>query len=67
MQERLAELEVRLTFQDKTIQELNEVVTLQQRQLDRMARELETLKAQLQILAPSLVSSRAEETPPPHY
>jgi len=67
MQERLAELEVRLTFQDKTIQELNEVVTRQQRQLDRMARELETLKAQLQILAPLLVANRAEETPPPHY
>jgi len=67
MQERLAELEVRLTFQDKTIQELNEVVTRQQRQLDRMTRELETLKAQLQILAPSLVASQSEETPPPHY
>jgi len=67
MRERLAELEVRLTFQDKTIQELNEVVTRQQRQLDRMTRELETLKAQLQILAPSLVASQSEETPPPHY
>lgn len=67
MQERLAELEVRLTFQDKTIQELNEVVTRQQRQLDRMTRELETLKAQLQVLAPSLVASQSEETPPPHY
>ncbi len=67
MQERLAELEVRLTFQDKTIQELNEVVTRQQRQLERMTRELETLKAQLQILAPSLVASQSEETPPPHY
>lgn len=67
MQERLAELEVRLTFQDKTIQELNEVVTRQQRQLDRLTRELETLKAQLQVLAPSLVVSQAEETPPPHY
>ena len=67
MQERLAELEVRLTFQDKTIQELNEVVTRQQRQLDRMTRELETLKAQLQILAPLLVASQSEETPPPHY
>ncbi|HYA37389.1 MAG TPA: SlyX family protein [Candidatus Methylomirabilis sp.] len=67
MQERLAELEVRLTFQDKTIQELNEVVTRQQRQLDRMARELAMLKAQLQILAPSPAASDAEETPPPHY
>jgi SlyX protein len=67
MNERLAELEMRVTFQDKTIQELNEVVTRQQHQFDRMAKELETLKAQLTILAPSLVASKAEETPPPHY
>ncbi len=67
MNERLAELEVRVTFQEKTIQELNEVVTRHQHQLDRIVKELETLKTQLTILAPSLVASKAEETPPPHY
>jgi SlyX protein len=67
MQDRVAELEVRVAFQDKTIQELNEVVTRQQREIDRLVRELETLKVQVRALAPSPVVSRDEETPPPHY
>jgi SlyX protein len=65
MQDRMAELEVRVAFQDKTIQELNEVVTRQQREIDRLAREVEALKGQVRTLAP--VASRDEETPPPHY
>jgi SlyX protein len=67
MQDRVAELEVRVAFQDKTIQELNEVVTRQQREIDRLVREVETLKVQVRALAPSPVVSRDEETPPPHY
>ncbi len=67
MEERLAELEMRVTFQDQTIQELNEVVTRQQAQIDRLAREVETLKSHLAGLAPSLVIPAEEEKPPPHY
>jgi SlyX protein len=67
MQERLEELEVRVAFQDKTIQELNDVVTRQQREIDRLAQQLEALKAQVRAAAPSLVVGREEETPPPHY
>jgi SlyX protein len=67
MQERLAELEVRVAFQDRTIQELNDAVTRQQRALERLARELEALKDRLRALTPSPVASRDEETPPPHY
>jgi uncharacterized coiled-coil protein SlyX len=67
MQERLAEVETRIAFQERTIQELNEVVTRQQDEIDRLAREVETLKVQLLTLAPSLVEGRDEETPPPHY
>ena len=67
MEERLAELEIRVSFQDRTIQELNEVVTRQQFQIYQMAKDLEHLKSQLTVLAPSLVVPRDEETPPPHY
>jgi SlyX protein len=63
----MAELEVRVAFQEKTLQDLNEVVTRQQREIDRLIRELETLKSQFRTLAPSLVVSQDEETPPPHY
>lgn len=67
MKERLVELEVRVAFQEQTLQELNAVVTRQQRQIDRLTQELKTLKVQLKILAPSLVIPKEEEKPPPHY
>lgn len=65
--QRLTELETRVAFQDQTIQELNEVVTRQQREIDRLARELDVLRERLHALAPSPVVPPDEETPPPHY
>jgi SlyX protein len=67
MNERLTELEVRVAFQDKTIQELNEVVTRQQREIDHLAKELEAMKSRLAGMAPSMVISQEDEKPPPHY
>jgi SlyX protein len=67
MENRFIELETRLAFQDNSLQELNAVVVRQQREISALTRELETIKAQLKTLAPDLVASRAEETPPPHY
>ena len=67
MKERLTELEVRVAFQEKTLQDLNEVVTRQQREIDRLATELEAVKSRLAGLAPSMVIPQEEEKPPPHY
>ena len=67
MQDRLTELETRVAFQERTIQELNDVVTRQQAEIERLSQGYRTLKLQIVELAPSLVASRDEETPPPHY
>ena len=67
MNERLTELEVRVAFQDQTIQDLNEVVTRQQREIDRLVKELEAVKSLLVGLAPSMVIPQEDEKPPPHY
>ena len=67
MDERITELETRLIFQDDVIEKLNEVVTNQQQQLDKITRELLDLRAQIKSLEPSNVASDKEETPPPHY
>jgi len=67
MQDRLAELETRIAFQEQAIQELSDVVARQQAEIDRLSRANETLRLQLLELAPSLVAGRDEETPPPHY
>jgi SlyX protein len=67
MENRLVELETRLAFQDKALHELNAVIVRQQREIDALTREIETLKAQIRTLAPELVANRADEAPPPHY
>lgn len=67
MEERLAELESRVAFQDNTIQELNDVLVKQQHQLDQLASQYRELKQQLQTIAPSLLADESQETPPPHY
>jgi len=64
---RVVELETRVAFQDQTVQELNETVIRQQREIDNLTRELETLRGRLRGLAPSPVVPPDEETPPPHY
>lgn len=67
LQARLVELETKVAFQEQTIETLNGVVTRLQDELDRLAREVAALKAQLRTVAPSLVADRADEKPPPHY
>jgi len=67
MENRLIELETRLAFQDHTLQELNTVIVRQQQEIAALTREIENLKAQFKTLAPELVASRGDETPPPHY
>lgn len=67
MEERLAELEVRVAFQDRTIQELNDVVTRQARELEQLTRAVAALRQQLTLLGPSLVGRPEDEPPPPHY
>jgi len=54
MTERIVELETRLAFQDDTIEELNEVLVSQQRQLDRLEKDFKVIQKRLkQILAGS--------------
>ena len=65
LEQRIIELETRLSYQDHTIEQLNEVVTAQQRQIDRLDASLRGLREQQtdgdQIRRPD------EEAPPPHY
>ena len=67
MDERVTELEIQLTHQQRQVDELNELVYGQQQIIDRLAGELQQIKEQLQLALPSLVKGPEEETPPPHY
>ena len=67
MEERLTDLESRYMQQERTIQELLDLVYRQQQSIDRLGREMEEIREQLQIALPSLVERPEDEEPPPHY
>jgi len=66
METRLTELESRFSYQEYTIQQLNEVVISQQKQLDQQQRALERMH-QLLTQGESNIRRADEEVPPPHY
>lgn len=65
--DRLETLESRLAYAEYTVEQLNEEVTTQGRELDRLKHQIQLLVDKLQSLQPSQIASMAEETPPPHY
>ena len=65
LSDRIDALEVRLTFQDETIETLNKTITEQWLKIDALTRQLVTLSDRLQE-AESRVPGAANE-PPPHY
>lgn len=64
---RITELEMKLTFQDNLLEELNQALVEQQFVIDKMQVQLRYLANKLKDMQPSNVASQAEETPPPHY
>lgn len=67
MEERLTELELRSMHQERAIQELFDTVFAQQQAIDRLEREMEQAREQMNLVLPSLVAEPEDEEPPPHY
>jgi SlyX protein len=67
MNDRIVELETKVSFQEQAINELSDALAAQQRQIEILEKGLRELHAQFTAALPSLVASEAEETPPPHY
>ncbi|MET3843963.1 SlyX family protein [Bradyrhizobium sp. OAE829] len=65
LSERIDALEMRLTFQDVTIETLNQTITEQWKQIDALTRQLAELKDRLQD-AESNITGPVNERPP-HY
>jgi len=65
LRERIEVLETRLTFQDETIETLNNTVTAQWLKIDALARQLEALSERLREAEAN--ASGAANEPPPHY
>ncbi len=64
--ERITELEVKLSFSEDMLEELNRTVFRQQQQLELLQLEIRALRQQIQMQAPNEPRNAADEVPP-HY
>ena len=67
MEKQLIDLQSRLAFQEDNIDEINQTLAMQAREVRELKQEVKELKRQLRTLTPSNIARESEETPPPHY
>lgn len=67
MEQRLIELETRLSFQETTIQELNDIVTAQQEKIAILQAAIQELHQRMKSMSEETVRDPGSEPPPPHY
>jgi SlyX protein len=68
LEERISELEMKMSFQDKTIDELNNVIIKQQQQIDLLQKQFEAVQTRLrETLAATPGSEFPQFEKPPHY
>lgn len=66
MEARIAELEIKVSFTEDLLEQLNLTIYRQQQQIDLLTRELRSLRQQVQVSQPAEFRSLQEEIPP-HY
>ena len=65
LDERVVELETRIAFQEDTLGKLDEALVHQQKEIERLTRQLAVLLEQVEQLMPR--TEPKDEPPPPHY
>ena len=65
LSDRIDALEIRLSFQDETIETLNKTITAQWQQIDALTRQVAGLNERLQEAENN--APGATDEPPPHY
>lgn len=66
MESRLSELEIKLSFTEDLLEELNRTVARQQQQIAALEQQLRDLRVQLQRSLPAETDGSGHEIPP-HY
>lgn len=66
MESRLSELEIKLSFNEDLLEELNRTVARQQQQIAALEQQLRELRVQLQRSLPADTDGSGHEIPP-HY
>ncbi|NOQ89328.1 MAG: lysis protein [Gammaproteobacteria bacterium] len=67
MENRIIELEIRLTHLEETIEVLNKTVIRQHEEIDLLQLQVSILEKKIKTSQSSPVAHESEETPPPHY
>ncbi len=65
--QRLDDLETHIAYQDKTIDDLNQVTLEQWNEIKALTEKLTRLEAKVQTIEKAAESDEAPESPPPHY
>ncbi|GFD93446.1 protein SlyX [Alteromonas sp. KUL156] len=63
----IEELQMKVAFQEHTIEALNDALSSQQQQLDDLAYKVRHVIDRVKSIEPSNIAKQSEETPPPHY
>ena len=64
---RIEALEIRIAYQDETIEDLNRAITAQWKQVDLLTRKIAQLTEQLREVEGHPALAAQDEPPPPHY
>lgn len=67
LEDRVADLESRLAFQDDALQTLSDVVYEQERVIERLRLQMQALIKRLEDLQGQVGVAGDDEAPPPHY
>ena len=67
MENRVTELEIRLTHLEDTIEVLNRTIIKQHDEIDLLQLHVSQLEKKIKASQSSPVALESEETPPPHY
>jgi SlyX protein len=60
LEQRLTELEIRSTHQERLIEDLNDIILDDNRRLSELSRQVQTLRQMLQGMGPELLASPDE-------
>ena len=65
--QRVEDLEYKVSFQEQTIDELNDALSQQQLLITKMQDQMKYVVGKVKNLDSSNLADASEETPPPHY
>lgn len=67
LENRINDLECQLSFQEQTIESLNDALSQQQLLISKMQDQMKYVAGKVKNLDSSNLAVPSEETPPPHY